>query len=102
MPWLQFGRQRWRFIDFKDQSRATSGLFPNGLVEWRRIHVTVLPFTKLARRFDGAFSFVVKPLFLYEVAYKFSLLDFLLGFFRSPFSPKKSLLFIGEGKEFEF
>ena len=32
----------------------------------------LLPFIELAGRFDEAFSFVVKPLFPYEVAFGFS------------------------------
>uniref|UniRef100_F6I588 Uncharacterized protein n=1 Tax=Vitis vinifera TaxID=29760 RepID=F6I588_VITVI len=36
------------FLDFEDQSRVTSGLFPNKLVEWRRTRVVViLQFTEL-------------------------------------------------------
>ena len=60
------------FLDFEDQSRVTSGLFPNELVKWRRTRVAVLPIIELARRFDEAFSFVVKLLFPYEVAFGFS------------------------------
>ena len=62
------------FFDFEDQSRVTSGLFPNKLVEWRRTHVVVLffPFIELVRRFDETLSFVVKSLFPYEVAFGFS------------------------------
>ena len=42
-------------------------------VEWGRMCVAVLlPFIKLARRFDEAFSFIVKPFFPYEVAFRFS------------------------------
>ena len=41
---------------------------PNELVEWRRTHVTILlSFIELADRFDETFSFVVKPIFPYEV-----------------------------------
>ena len=42
LPWSDFGRRRWRFLDFKGQSRAISGLFPNNLVEWQRTSVLVL------------------------------------------------------------
>ena len=61
------------FLDFEDQSRVTSGLFPNDLVEWQRTCVAVLlPFTELVRRFDETLSFVVKPFFSYEVTFGFS------------------------------
>ena len=61
------------FLDFEDQSRVTSSLFPNKLVEWRRTRVVViLQFTELVGKFDEAFSFVVKSLFPYEVAFGFS------------------------------
>ena len=55
LTWSHFGRRRWRFLDFRDQSRAINGLFSNDLVEWQRTIVLVfLPFTELARRFDEA------------------------------------------------
>ena len=60
-------------IDFEDQSRATSGLFPNDLVEWRITHVVgLLPFTELIGRFDEVLSFIAKFFFPYEVTFGFS------------------------------
>ena len=53
LTWSHFGRWRWRFLDFRDQSRITNGLFSNDLVE-RTIVLVLLPFTELARRFDEA------------------------------------------------
>ena len=51
-------------IDFEDQSRATSGLFLNEVVEWQRMRVVVIfSFTELARRFDEAFFSIMNPLF---------------------------------------
>ena len=86
LPWSHFGRRRWRFLDFRDQSRATSGLFPNDLVEWRRMRVTVLlPFIELARRFDEALSCCEAPSpvwsYLWIFSSGFSSLEF------SDFSP---------------
>ena len=77
LPWSHFGRRQWRFLDFEGQSMATSGLFPNDLVEWQRTSVLVLLLlTKLVGRFDETLSFIVKLLFPYEVTFKFSPYDF--------------------------
>ena len=105
---LLLWRRRWRFLDFKDQSRVTSGLFPNELVKWQRMRLAVLPFTKLAEKFDETFSFVMKPFFpVQNCLWIFSLgFSFLNFFFISQFlhllSWKKTPLFIGEDMEFEF
>ena len=106
--WLQLEEWWWRFLDFEDQSKTTSGLFLNELVEWWKMCVVVLfLFIKLAGRFDETFSFVVKLLFPYEVAFGFSTQDFpfwIFYLFLNSHSPcwNKTPLFIGEDREFEF
>ena len=70
--WPQLKELRWRFLDFKDQLKSTSGVFSNKLVQWRRMHVAILlAFIELVGRFDEVFSFVVKLLFSYKVAFGF-------------------------------
>ena len=70
--WPQLKELRWRFLDFEDQLKSTSGIFSNKLVQWRRMRVAILlAFIELVGRFDEVFSFVVKLLFSYKVAFGF-------------------------------
>ena len=95
---------RWKhFIDFRDQSRVTNGLFPNELtndlfpnelVEKWRSHVALLSFLGLVWRFYEVFSslwsffFFVKPLFSCRVV--------ILPIWNKSPHWRKSSLFIGK------